>query len=395
MATKTSSKKPTTPRRKSTRTNTTGKKAASKTAVYEQKTDASQVSGFSESAPTSAQLVEAQAVTTKALAGEPDAAEAERPKSQGRTKQSQGKGWNNILNAAKRFVAERPDDHLSSLLVNLRELNISRTDPGRFYTKRELVRELGQSIMAADGHSVGDGFYYPDVRAGRYDLGHISPIRYLSKLIRPDTTAVMEVGSGWSSNLFQLYIAHGTTRSRKIIYYGGEYTNEGMICAKYIARREPDLKYRAFRFDYRDPDVTFLERQKGHILLFTSHSIEQVDEISPNLFEQLAEIPNDVTVVHFEPVGWQSDANLLAKRQKGDDAFFEAIGERAAAGDISSVQENSAWWSWRLAYNKNLVPILDDLEGQGLIATRRREYNFNGLANVLNPSSLFHYDFIR
>ncbi|WP_133170172.1 hypothetical protein [Kumtagia ephedrae] len=312
-----------------------------------------------------------------------------------RSKASQEKGWKSVLTVAKRFLKDRPNDHLSSLLVELRELNISRKDPGRYYVVKDIVKNIGGEILGNEGKDLGDGFYYPDVRNGKYALGHISQIRYLSQLIRRDTTGIMELGSGWSSNLFQLFIAHGATRSKKLIYYGGEYTREGQICARYIAGTEPNMAYRAFNFDFRDPDVTFLKRQKGHILLFTSHSIEQVDAINPILFSQLKEIANEVTVVHFEPVGWQREPELLNKRENHDDAFFESIGEKALAGNIESVAENAAWWSWRLNYNTNLLRIVKGLEKEGSIRVRRMEYDFNGQANVLNPSSLIHYDFVR
>jgi hypothetical protein len=312
-----------------------------------------------------------------------------------RSKASQGKGWSSVLNSAKRIVASRPNDHLSSILAELRELNISRKDPGRYYRVKDMVAPVGAAILGREGMSVDDGFYAPDVSNSSYRVSTISPIRYLSQLIRPDTTGVMEVGSGWSSNLFQLYIAYGASRAKKIVWYGGEYTKEGQICAKFIASREEAMKFRSFSFDYRNPDVTFLTRQRGHILLFTSHSIEQVDEINPNLFEQLRQIANAVTVVHFEPVGWQRFPELLKRREENDVEGFEAIGRRALAGDISSVAENAAWWSWRLEYNKNLLPIIRELQADGACRMVREAYDFSGHANVLNPSTLLHYEFVR
>lgn len=326
---------------------------------------------------------------------ESDAQDSSGIRGKGRTKASQEKGWKSVLNVAKRFAAERPDDHLSSLLAELRELNISRKDPGRYYTIRDAVKNIGEGILSKEGKALGDDFYYPDVRNGKYALGHISPIRYLSKFIRPNTTAVMELGSGWSSNVFQLYIAHGKTRSKKIIYYGGEYTKEGQVCGKFLASLEPGLNYRAFQFDYRNPNVEFLQRQRGHILLFTTHSIEQVDVINPSLFAQLKAIPNPVTVVHFEPVGWQRDADLVRAREANDADFFENLGKQAVDGDLSSQVNNAAWWSWRLEYNTNLLRIVEGLEREGSIRMRRLEYDYNGQANVLNPSTLVHYEFVR
>lgn len=312
-----------------------------------------------------------------------------------RSKASQEKGWNKIHAAARKIVAERPRDHLSSILAELRELNISRKDPGNFYRVKEMATPIGNGIMGTAGRDVADKFHYPDVREGGYTTGSISPIRYLSRQIRPETSGVMELGSGWSSNLFQLYIAHGATRSSNIIYYGGEYTKEGQVCAKFLAAREQQMKYRSFYFDYRNPDISFLVRQKGHVLLFTSHSVEQVDLINSEMFQQLKDIPNPVTVVHFEPIGWQRHAHLMEKREAGDKAYFEAIGEKVLAGELGDVSENSAWWSWRLEYNKNLIPLVDGLEAEGTIRIIRKAWDFGGAANILNPSSLIHYEFVR
>ena len=166
-------------------------------------------------------------------------------------------------------------------------------------------------------------------------------------------------------------------------------------CSKILAEHDPDIRYRSFAFDYREPEVSFLKRQRGHVLLFTSHSVEQVDVINPVMFEQLKEIANEVTVVHFEPVGWQRMPELIKMREEQNDGFFEKLGEKALEGNIDSVAENSAWWSWRLQYNKNLMPLIDGLEKEGSIKMRRVEYDFNAIGNVLNPSTLIHYDFVR
>lgn len=313
----------------------------------------------------------------------------------GRTKASQGKGWRSVFDVAKRLVASRPDDHISSILSELREVNIGRKDPGRYYRVKDIGAPLAKSVLDRENKTLDNQLYYPNVVNGKYTLGSLTPIRYLSQLIRPNTTAVMELGSGWSSNIFQIYIAHGASRSKKIIYYGGEYTREGQVCAKFLAGQDEHLKYRSFQFDFREPEVSFLCRQRGHILLFTHHSIEQVDLICPSLFEQLKEIANDITVVHFEPIGWQRNEELMAMREAGNDEFFMDIAANVEAGDIEDLDRNSAWWSWRLKYNMNLLKIVRDLEKENAIKIVNEEYNFSGTANILNPTTLLHYELVR
>jgi len=312
-----------------------------------------------------------------------------------RSRASQEMGWTKIHEKAIRILKERPEDDLVSLLADLREVDISRANPSTFYRTRDIARPVGEKIVTSAGLDVNDDFYYPDVTPEGYGISTISKVRYLSNLIRPDTTAVVEVGSGWSSNLFQIYLAHGVTRSKKVIYYGGEYTTAGIKCARFLAERDPRLKYKGFRFDYRAPDVSFLSKQKGHILFFTSHSIEQVEDISPALFDQLASMDSPVTLAHFEPVGWQRRPDLVEKRYTNDKDYFESIGRSAQDGHINPVVENAAWWSWRLKYNRNLIGILDGLQSKGTIKEVRKVYDYHGVGNFFNPTTLLHYEFAR
>jgi len=273
--------------------------------------------------------------------------------------------------------------------------NASVLKIGGFYQRQELAAPVAAKLLDQAGLSLPDPVVSPDVSGGAYQLSSISPIRYISQLIRSNTTAVMQLGSGWSSSLMQVYLARGATRSKKIHYYGGEHSRSGMICSKYLAARDPKLNFRSFHFDFAMPDVTFLERQKGHILLFTSHGIERQSTLGTALFDQLHMIPNPVTVVHIEPVGWQRDATLLERRMSNDSAFFEELGARVTAGDSTSVSENAAWWSWRAGYNTDLLATLSQLERSGAIDMQQQAFDFSAQGNVLNPSSLIHYDFVR
>ncbi|HSH94368.1 MAG TPA: hypothetical protein VK968_09505, partial [Roseimicrobium sp.] len=277
-----------------------------------------------------------------------------------------------------------------------------------FYRKRDLVQAFGENILSAVPYSLEGGFYYPNVVAGEYTATAISPIRYLMNQVRPDTTAIVEFGSGWSANLFQLYVGVGTTRSKKIDYHGAEYTDEGQQTATAMAAYDKKIKYHAHSFDYRNPDISFLNRHDGHILAFTRHSIEQVDEISPLLYDHLGALKAEVTLIHLEPVGWQTFPSLAARRAANDREFFEAIGARVAAGEVEPqvtttdpkykriVQaENAAWWSWRLKYNTNLFSIISKNRRANKIKMIAQEVDFAAIGNVLNPTTLFHLEFIK
>jgi hypothetical protein len=315
----------------------------------------------------------------------------------GRTKKSQGTAWQKIADRIDEFVTKRPDDHLATFLADLRELDIGRKDPNHFYRTRELVQPLGTAILSAIDRTYDDNFHYPDVIAGRYSTSAISPIRYLMGCVKPDTTAIVELGSGWSVNLFQMYVGLGRTRSRTIAYHGAEYTDEGQEAARRLATHDGAIDYHAHSFDYRKPDISFLKEAKGHVLVFTRHSIEQVDLIDPKLYDMLHKLDARVTLVHIEPTGWQRDPILITRRKKKDDSFFEDLG-KLNAQDVFSARrqlENAAWWSWRLDYNINLTSIISQAYRNKKIRVVRREHDFAAIGNIFNPSSLYHIEFIK
>ena len=319
---------------------------------------------------------------------------ATKPVQKGHTKESQGASWQKVHDKIEKFVVERPDDHIASLLARFRELDIGRKDPKHFYRTRNLIRPFGEKLAADSGHDLDDTLYYPDVRNGGYTTSTVSVIRYLMGFVRTETRAIVEFGSGWSSNLFQFYVGLGTTRSRRIDYHGAEYTEQGQECGRKIAKHDGKINYTAHAFDYRKPDASFLRNYAGHILVFTKHSIEQVDVIAPDLYEQLCQLKADVTLVHFEPVGWQRSPSLMARRAADDVDFFNKIGATLTA-DTKSVDRqmaNAAWWSWRLGYNTNLLSIVDDYTSRQKFRLLKREYDFSGLSNVLNPATLLHLE---
>ena len=313
----------------------------------------------------------------------------------GRTKESQGSSWRKIADKIAWLRENRPDDQIASYLAELRELDIGRPDPNSFYRTRELVQPLGAAILGRIGRSYEDVFHYPEVRGGRYATSTISPIRYLMSCVRPETSAIVELGSGWSVNLFQLYVGLGRTRSHGVTYHGAEYTDEGQEAARRLAAHDGVIRYEAHSFDYRKPDLSFLSQARGHVVVFTRHSIEQVDLIDRGLYDLLAALDANVTLVHIEPVGWQRDRLLIQRRKNKDDDFFQELG-RLVVCDVESPRrqmENAAWWSWRLNYNINLTSMINHAEKGGQARVVRREYDFCGVGNVLNPSSLFHLEF--
>ena len=113
--------------------------------------------------------------------------------------------------------------------------------------------------------------------------------------------AIVELGSGMATNLIEMFYRGGP---RNIPYYAGEYTESGTRIAKSLSKHCPKMDLHSFRFDYNAPNLDIV-KEKGTVLFFTIHSIEQVQDVSQVLFETIANHAENVICIHLEPFGWQ------------------------------------------------------------------------------------------
>lgn len=111
---------------------------------------------------------------------------------------------------------------------------------------------------------------------------------------------ILELGCGYGQNLFRIFSRGGPN----IPYFGGEFTESGVRMARDLADLAGSKKYEFFHFNHLKPDLSFLEKKKK-VLVFTSHTIEQVFSIASNWFDVVADIAEDVRCVHLEPFGFQ------------------------------------------------------------------------------------------
>ena len=122
------------------------------------------------------------------------------------------------------------------MLAELRELSLTRRNPNDFYVKRPLVKDFADALFSPLKMKPTSPLFYPVVTNRKYALHAISPITYMMKFVRPETKAIVELGSGWSCNLFQFYVGLGRTRCRTIEFHGAEYTDAGQRAADAIAK---------------------------------------------------------------------------------------------------------------------------------------------------------------
>lgn len=156
---------------------------------------------------------------------------------------------------------------------------------------------------------------------------------------RPDTRAVIELGSGPGLNLCDVYLRGGPGQA---VYAGLEPTDSGRACLARLAGLDTDFACISAAFDFNAPDYRSLDVPNGHVTVFTTHAIEQIPDIAAEVFSGLTQRVESVSGVHFEPAGWQ-----IPGRER--DPF--------CTPDYAA----------RHGYNRNLIAVLGDLSASGVI----------------------------
>lgn len=296
-------------------------------------------------------------------------------------------------------------DSLFSILARMGRMSLSDHQVD-FWRRQSGVAPLSRRVLDAHDVDLDDRAspYLPAVVNGRYAVRTaFSPMRYLADRLG-EANVVVEFGSGWSANLFQLYMLLGNRRSESLRYFGAEYTEAGRGAGQALAEHDGRIDYTAVPFDWTKPDLSFLADlpRPLNLVAFSHHSIEQVERISPDFYPALRDLCDELRVVHFEPVGWQRSPTLLEKRLADDSDFYAEIAQELglypprvrnaprSATDITSVEaqlRGAAWWSFTRRYNTNLLELVDQL--------RPREwevddvlFDYDSLRNPLNPSTL-------
>ncbi len=194
------------------------------------------------------------------------------------------------------------------------------------------AEERSLSLEPLDGIALGERVTLPRaaMTGARRDLIQ----RILLDACAADVDLVVELGSGGGINLLNLHLWGGP----KVPYFALEPTASGRRVADLLAGLDDDLELTTLAYDYERPDYGGLPTGNAHVLVFTIHSIEQVTELPREAVAGLLGLGARVTGVHFEPVGWQ----IL---DQPDEASYE--------------------FAQRQRYNRNLWPLLQELEGEG------------------------------
>jgi hypothetical protein len=164
---------------------------------------------------------------------------------------------------------------------------------------------------------------------------------------------VVELGCGYGYNLHLLKRRHPGKR-----FLGGEYSANGVRLAQALFSDDPGITVE--RFNYYDEHYPILRHLPGRVLLFTSHSIEQLPSAA-GVIRSITRSGITATVCHLEPV-------------------FELTDETTVLGLLRRryIQMND--------YNRDL---LTSLEQEGVKVDRKVVDAF-GL-NPLNPTSILRW----
>lgn len=120
---------------------------------------------------------------------------------------------------------------------------------------------------------------------------------------------IVELGSGYGKTLIELYY-NGAPKTLK--YIGAELTDSGCETMRKLFALMPDGIMEARKFDFLDPDFSFLRPYK-RVFFFTVYAIQQVQQIPMRLIEAMSAAAETVKTVHIEPFGFQLEPGLGAE----------------------------------------------------------------------------------
>jgi hypothetical protein len=198
--------------------------------------------------------------------------------------------------------------------------------------RRVEAEERGLSLEPLAGMALGARVTLPRaaMTGARRDLIQ----RILLDACEPETSMVVELGSGGGMNLLNLHLWGGP----RVPYYALEPTESGRACAETLAALDPALDLTTAPFDFEQPRYDVLPAGGAHVLVFTVHAVEQVTELPREAITGLFDLGARVTGVHFEPVGWQI---------------------------LDEPDQASQEYALRQRYNRNLWALLQELERRG------------------------------
>lgn len=269
-----------------------------------------------------------------------------------------------LLAAYDQIVAERPPEAMAQIYPQL---------SAAFGIGHDARGVPLESLVVLRGHFV----IVP--RALRERFRHVVTDLVLEHL-PSEGAAIAELGCGWGQNLFRIHVARPHSGR---IFHACEWTEAGRKAVATLAALAPGMDCRPRAFDHRNADFSFL-RGLDEVLVFTAHSLEQIEDVGIEYFERLLEATRGCSGLHVEPVGWQRFPDLLERYREGVPKEEQKV---TFSLDSRMVAPMAARWARTKGYNRDLLSVLETLEGRGRIRITRRRYDYFGEA-AFNPSTV-------
>lgn len=174
---------------------------------------------------------------------------------------------------------------------------------------------------------------------------------------------IIELGAGYGLNLGHLK-KHLKNKFPNLKYIGGEYSENAVELGNNLFEDDKDIELKMFNYYEGNIEIPNKYKKNCDVIIFTSHSVEQIPKFNPILDLQVWSTSLNVShVVHFEPVYEFNQKNSL-------------IGMlRRRYTEIND-------------YNRD---IYSSLKNSKSISIRRKNNDLIGI-NPLNPTSLIHWE---
>ncbi len=294
--------------------------------------------------------------------------------------------WNNTVAKVDALLAEQGtlDAAVATLTTAPRGeglLPVSITNNPLRYDLGDFTPVPGKKLVAMDGQ-------YRLVDEAYVDWQLIDA---LQQFLSPDVDAVVEFGAGWGRNLANLLLR---TQNRAPAYIACEQSESGRYCFERLFERSGGATHESHAFDFYAPDFKMLDGRR-HVLAFTCAAIEQTALLPPAFMHDLLEAADKVTLVFYEPVGWQRFNNLA---RFGITKMLQEVGGLVADDAMHQnnyryvlrdehFHDNSASWSLGCRYNVNLLRMIKTYTDNFPDRLGAIRYDVFG-TNPFNPYSL-------
>ncbi len=292
--------------------------------------------------------------------------------------------WSKVKDSITESIAAGED--LPTILSSLRP-RPQMTRKSRSPAMLSITKSLGFDVDGARPTirpTAVNGYFVPSA--------NIEPMYEILKVAR-ESKYIVELGAGPGWNLLDLCIWLGR-KIREKVFYGLEYASSGVETINFVSQSF-NLPILGHQFNFMDPDISYIPDNES-ALIFTHHSIEQVENISKKLYDQILERKSTTHVIHVEPIGWQRFPEIIDARKNNDEVFFQALNvKKNSLLDTSfAAAAFSALHSWKVHYNINALSLIDEFKKHANVHEIERVIDFNHSYNA-NPFNASTYIRLR